>query len=74
MMVDSFLPAMREAVAKRLSEEGLSQGKIAGLLGVTQASVSLYLKSGGTVELSSCADWRSRRRTAGSTPRSSQRT
>ncbi len=47
MMVDSFLPAMREAVARRLSEEGLSQGKIAGLLGVTQASVSLYLKSGG---------------------------
>jgi predicted fused transcriptional regulator/phosphomethylpyrimidine kinase/predicted transcriptional regulator len=47
MMVDSFLPAMRETVARRLSEEGLSQGKIAGLLGVTQASVSLYLKSGG---------------------------
>ncbi len=47
MMVDSFLPAMREAVAARLAEEGLSQGKIAGLLGVTQASVSLYLKSRG---------------------------
>jgi XRE family transcriptional regulator, thiamine biosynthesis regulator len=47
MMVDSFLPAMREAVAKRLSDEGFSQGKIASLLGVTQASVSLYLKSGG---------------------------
>jgi XRE family transcriptional regulator, thiamine biosynthesis regulator len=47
MMVESFLPAMREAVAKRLSEEGFSQGKIASLLGVTQASVSLYLKSEG---------------------------
>lgn len=47
MMVDSFLPAMREAVAKRLSEEGFSQGKIASLLGVTQASVSLYIKSEG---------------------------
>jgi predicted fused transcriptional regulator/phosphomethylpyrimidine kinase/predicted transcriptional regulator len=45
MMVDSFLPAMREAVAKRLTQEGFSQGKIASLLGVTQASVSLYLKS-----------------------------
>ncbi|MDA4114082.1 MAG: hypothetical protein OK474_08555 [Thaumarchaeota archaeon] len=47
MMVDSFLPAMREAVAKRLREEGLSQGRIASLLGVTQASVSLYLRSEG---------------------------
>jgi XRE family transcriptional regulator, thiamine biosynthesis regulator len=44
MMVDSFLPAMREAVARRLSQEGYSQGKIAAMLGVTQASVSLYLK------------------------------
>lgn len=43
MMADSFLPAMRARVAMRLSEEGLSQGKIAGLLGVTQASVSLYM-------------------------------
>ena len=47
MMVDSFLPAMREVVAKRLAEEGLSQGKIANLMGVTQASVSLYVKSTG---------------------------
>ena len=47
MMVDSFLPAMRELVARRLSEEGLSQGRIAGMMGVTQASVSLYLRSGG---------------------------
>jgi hypothetical protein len=47
MMVDSFLPAMREAVARRLIDEGFSQGKIASMLGVTQASVSLYLKSEG---------------------------
>jgi predicted fused transcriptional regulator/phosphomethylpyrimidine kinase/predicted transcriptional regulator len=47
MMVDSFLPAMREAVARQLSGEGFSQGRIAGLMGVTQASVSLYLRSKG---------------------------
>lgn len=46
-MVESFLPAMRERVARKLSDEGWSQGKIASVLGVTQASVSLYLKSGG---------------------------
>jgi predicted fused transcriptional regulator/phosphomethylpyrimidine kinase/predicted transcriptional regulator len=45
LMVDSFLPAMRQIVARRLSEEGMSQGRIAGLMGVTQASVSLYLRS-----------------------------
>jgi hypothetical protein len=47
MMVDSFLPAMRESVARTLDAEGYSQGKIAALLGVTQASVSLYLRSEG---------------------------
>jgi len=46
-MVDSFLPAMREAVAKKLVGEGYSQGRVAALLGVTQASVSLYVKFGG---------------------------
>jgi len=45
MMVDTFLPSMRALVAKRLKEEGLSQGKIASLLGVTQASVSSYLSA-----------------------------
>jgi len=45
-MVQSFLPAMRHLVAVRLSDRGLSQSRIAGLLGVTQASVSLYLSSG----------------------------
>jgi len=44
-MVDTFLPAMRESVARKLHDEGYSQGRIASLLGVTQASVSLYLKS-----------------------------
>jgi XRE family transcriptional regulator, thiamine biosynthesis regulator len=43
MMVDSFLPSMRALVARKLKEDGLSQGKIASLLGLTQASVSSYL-------------------------------
>lgn len=45
MMVDSFLPSMRALVARRLKEDGLSQGKIASLLGLTQASVSTYLST-----------------------------
>src|SRR5271169_2584182 len=45
MMVDSFLPSMRALVARRLKEDGLSQGKIASLLGMTQASVSTYLST-----------------------------
>jgi predicted fused transcriptional regulator/phosphomethylpyrimidine kinase/predicted transcriptional regulator len=45
MMVDSFLPSMRALVARRLKEDGLSQGKIASLLGLTQASVSSYLST-----------------------------
>lgn len=45
MMVDSFLPSMRALVARRLKEDGLSQGKIASLLGLTQASVSTYLSA-----------------------------
>src|ERR1700730_10309886 len=45
VMVDSFLPAMRALVARRLKEDGLSQGKIASLLGLTQASVSFYLSN-----------------------------
>jgi len=44
-MVDSFLPAIRSLVAKRLKEDGLSQGKIARLLGLTQPSVSAYLST-----------------------------
>lgn len=45
MMVESFLPAMRILVTMRLRKEGYSQGKIASLLGLTQASVSFYLSS-----------------------------
>jgi len=44
-MVDSFLPSMRALVARRLKDDGLSQGRIASLLGLTQASVSSYLST-----------------------------
>ncbi|MDA4122294.1 MAG: hypothetical protein OK456_03835 [Thaumarchaeota archaeon] len=46
-MTDSFLPSMRKMVALKLRDQGFSQGRIASMLGVTQASVSLYLKRGG---------------------------
>ena len=46
-MCDSFLPSMRRLVTLRLRAQGFSQGRIASMLGVTQASVSLYLKSDG---------------------------
>ncbi len=46
MMTDSFLPSMRKMVALELRDQGFSQGRIASMLGVTQASVSLYLKRG----------------------------
>jgi XRE family transcriptional regulator, thiamine biosynthesis regulator len=45
MMTSAFLPAMRHLVAVRLRSKGLSQSKISSLMGVTQASVSLYLSS-----------------------------
>ena len=45
LMTGSFLPAMRLLVAISLRSRGLSQNKISSLLGVTQASVSLYLSS-----------------------------
>jgi predicted fused transcriptional regulator/phosphomethylpyrimidine kinase/predicted transcriptional regulator len=38
---------MREMTTIRLSQQGFSQGKIAAMLGVTQASVSIYLRSQG---------------------------
>ena len=46
MMSQFFLPAMRQLVAIRLRSQGLSQSRIAQLLGTTQASVSMYLSSG----------------------------
>ncbi len=45
MMVQAFLPSMRQLVAYRLRSMGLSQSRISSALGVTQASVSLYLSS-----------------------------
>lgn len=45
LMVQEFLPAMRNLVARELRSQGLSQNRISSLLGVTQASVSLYLAS-----------------------------
>jgi XRE family transcriptional regulator, thiamine biosynthesis regulator len=45
LMIDIFLPSMRQLVSKRLQVLGLSQVKISRLLGITQASVSLYLSS-----------------------------
>ena len=44
-MMEAFLPSMRAIVARRLSQEGDSQGKISRLLGITQASVSNYLSA-----------------------------
>jgi XRE family transcriptional regulator, thiamine biosynthesis regulator len=45
LMVQSFLPAMRQLVSARLRSRGLSQSRIASVLGITQASVSLYLST-----------------------------
>jgi predicted fused transcriptional regulator/phosphomethylpyrimidine kinase/predicted transcriptional regulator len=45
LMTQTFLPAMRQLVALRLRGQGLSQSRIASVLGITQASVSLYLSS-----------------------------
>lgn len=45
LMAQVFLPAMRQLVARRLRSEGLSQSRISAMLGVTQASVSVYLSS-----------------------------
>ena len=39
------VPAMRVAVAKKLSERGMSQVEIAKRLGVAQAAISKYLNS-----------------------------
>ena len=45
LMAQEFLPAMRHLVAKELRAQGFSQNRISSMLGVTQASVSLYLSS-----------------------------
>jgi predicted fused transcriptional regulator/phosphomethylpyrimidine kinase/predicted transcriptional regulator len=46
MMTQAFLPSMRQLVAIRLRDEGFSQNRISALLGITQASVSMYLSAG----------------------------
>ncbi len=45
-MTGVFLPAMRQLVAGKLRSRGLSQNRVSSILGVTQASVSMYLSSG----------------------------
>ncbi len=45
LMVQELLPALRHLVAKELHAQGFSQNRISSMLGVTQASVSLYLSS-----------------------------
>ncbi|MFQ6010679.1 MAG: thiamine-phosphate synthase family protein, partial [Nitrososphaerales archaeon] len=45
-MVKSFLPGVRGLVALNLREKGLSQGKIAKMIGVTQVAVNHYLRNG----------------------------
>lgn len=45
LMVGTFLPSMRQLVSRKLRSQGFSQSRISTMLGVTQASVSLYLSS-----------------------------
>lgn len=45
LMVEKFLPSVRQLVAGELSRQGFSQSRVAAALGVTQASVSHYLSS-----------------------------
>jgi predicted transcriptional regulator len=40
-----LLPAVRKELAKIMKEKGLTQAKIAKLLGITEAAVSQYIKS-----------------------------
>lgn len=44
-MSQYFLPSLRQLVAVRLRSRGLSQSRIASLMGTTQASISNYLSS-----------------------------
>ena len=51
-----FLPALKLATAKKLFSKGVTQMRIAELLGITQAQVSKYLSgvvSGSIVEMAS---------------------
>jgi len=44
VVVNEVLPAVRSILAKELKESGMTQEEIAKALGLTQASVSHYLK------------------------------
>jgi predicted fused transcriptional regulator/phosphomethylpyrimidine kinase/predicted transcriptional regulator len=44
-MMEDFLPSMRLLVSRVLQSQGFSQSRISSMLGITQASVSLYLSS-----------------------------
>lgn len=53
-----IIPAFRVAVARKLVQDyGISQSKAASLVGVKQASVSKYLKSGKSDRVSEMADF-----------------
>ncbi len=43
LMTEKLLPSFRHLVSRRLDSEGFSQSRISSMLGVTQASISLYL-------------------------------
>ena len=47
---------MRALVSRKLNKEGFSQGRIANLLGITQASVSLYLSRESSKPLETLSD------------------
>lgn len=44
-MTQAFLPSVRKLVASRLRSDGFTQSRISRFLGVTQASVSIYLSA-----------------------------
>jgi len=48
LVVDEFLPTFRSMLAEALSERGLTQSDVAGLLGISQSAVSKYVH--GAVE------------------------
>jgi predicted fused transcriptional regulator/phosphomethylpyrimidine kinase/predicted transcriptional regulator len=48
-MVKTFLPSIRGLISHKLHTIGYSQSKIAFLLGVTQASVSMYLEKDSSI-------------------------
>jgi predicted fused transcriptional regulator/phosphomethylpyrimidine kinase/predicted transcriptional regulator len=61
IVVERFLPTLRVALARDLSERGLTQSTIADRLGVTQAAVSNYLSGEPSIEERFAEDERFRR-------------